>query len=540
MFITLHTVALMLYAILLTFSRIWVLMLASVLLAVFLGILSARIRIAGAIIIPITDILESVPVVSFFPIILIFLIDRAGGGIGIQLAVDFLIITALIWNLILGVYQSVSQIPEQMIDVTRVYRFSGWKRLSTLYVPASYNSIIANIMPSFASALFYITFSEVITVGNENYSVFGVGSLSLQYANSGQYSLILVLILFLVGAIALSYYFIINPLLKRSSIYKFEATPEESEQKKETRLSSLASTVNTRIRQVVGSGVTALESINRPSSDKGERVRRVRRFSDRSLNIITGAILLFFVGLAIYLVAAAGFADAFKTYLLNGSSLLTLTFATLYDLARIGTVFAVSFATMVPLAIYFGIKGKTGRFFTGAFQILYSIPVPVILPLIIIFFTPRLTPYLGERIAFNFDVFLVTYLSAAAYIFFNVYGAALSLPSELKVITHTYNISGFRKVRYLLFPGIFPGLVTGSMAAFGSYWGGLQVSEYIVIQDKTYAVHRGLMMLIESEIAKGNLLYVDAIDIFLVFVVTLISFLVWMRLYKYSQNRFRL
>ena len=540
MFITLHTVALMLYAILLTFSRIWVLMLASVLLAVFLGILSARIRIAGAIIIPITDILESVPVVSFFPIILIFLIDRVGGGIGIQLAVDFLIITALIWNLILGVYQSVSQIPEQMIDVTRVYRFSGWKRLSTLYVPASYNSIIANIMPSFASALFYITFSEVITVGNENYSVFGVGSLSLQYANSGQYSLILVLILFLVGAIALSYYFIINPLLKRSSIYKFEATPEESEQKKETRLSSLASTVNTRIRQVVGSGVTALESINRPSSDKGERVRRVRRFSDRSLNIITGAILLFFVGLAIYLVAAAGFADAFKTYLLNGSSLLTLTFATLYDLARIGTVFAVSFATMVPLAIYFGIKGKTGRFFTGAFQILYSIPVPVILPLIIIFFTPRLTPYLGERIAFNFDVFLVTYLSAAAYIFFNVYGAALSLPSELKVITHTYNISGFRKVRYLLFPGIFPGLVTGSMAAFGSYWGGLQVSEYIVIQNKTYAVHRGLMMLIESEIAKGNLLYVDAIDIFLVFVVTLISFLVWMRLYKYSQNRFRL
>ena len=254
MFITLHTIALMFYAIFLTFARIWILMVASVLMAIFLGILSARVKSAGAIIIPITDVLESVPVVSFFPIILIFLIGRLGGGIGIELAVDFLIITALIWNLILGVYQAVSQIPEEMFNIVRVYRFSGFRKLTKLYIPASYNQIIANIMPSFASALFYITFSEVITVGNENYNVFGIGSLSLQYANAGEYGLIWILILFIVIAIALSYYFIINPLLKRSSTYKFETTPEEGETTRETRLSALASSVNTRIRQVIGSG----------------------------------------------------------------------------------------------------------------------------------------------------------------------------------------------------------------------------------------------------------------------------------------------
>jgi len=424
MFITLHTIALMLYAIFLTFARIWILMVASVLMAIFLGILSARVKSAGAIIIPITDVLESVPVVSFFPIILIFLIDRVGGGLGIELAVDFLIITALIWNLILGVYQAVSQIPEQMFNIVKVYRFSGFKKLTKLYIPASYNQIIANIMPSFASALFYITFSEVITVGNENYNVFGIGSLSLQYANAGEYSLIWVLILFIVVAIALSYYFIINPLLKRSSTYKFETSPEEGEMTRETRLSALASSVNTRIRQVISSGVTALESINRPSEGGEPNRVKIRRFSERSLNIITGAILLFFVGLAIYLVAEAGFADAFSKYLLNGSSLLTLTFATLFDLARIATVFAISFATMVPIAIYFGLKGKTGRFFTGGFQVLYSIPVPVLLPIIIAFFTPRLTPVLGERIAFDFNVFFVTYRLLPT--FFSMY---MGLPS---------------------------------------------------------------------------------------------------------------
>ncbi|MCL4340701.1 MAG: ABC transporter permease subunit [Candidatus Thermoplasmatota archaeon] len=540
MFLDIHEVGLMLYAIFLTFARIWILMIASVFLAIFLGILSARIKAAGAIIIPITDVLESVPVVSFFPIILIFLIDRVGGGPGINLAVDFLIITALIWNLILGVYQSVSQIPQEMLNMVKVYRFSGWKKITHLYVPSSYNSIIANIMPSFASALFYITFSEVISVGNSNYSVFGVGSLSLEYANAGQYSLIGFLIIFLIIAISLSYYLIINPLLKRSSVYRFESVPEEGEKARTTRMSTLTSAINTRIRQVVDSGMTALESINRAANIESNVKTRTRRISERSLNIITGFILLFFVGLAIYLVAEAGFARAFTEYLLNFGSIVTLTFATLFDLARIATVFAISFATMVPMAIYFGLKGRSGRFFTGALQVLYSVPVPVLLPIIIEFFTPRLTPILGESIAFNFDVFLVTYLSAAAYVFFNVYGSALSIPSELKVVAKAYKLTGFKKVRYLLLPGIFPGLITGSMAAFGSYWGGLQVSEYIVIQDKTYSVHRGLMMLIERSIAQGNLLYADAIDIYLVFVVTLLSFLLWMRLYKYSQNRYRL
>lgn len=540
MFLDIREIGLMLYAIFLTFTRIWLLMIASVLLAIFLGILSARIKSAGAIIIPITDVLESVPVVSFFPIILIFLIDRVGGGTGVNLAVDFLIITALIWNLILGVYQSVSQIPDEMLNMVKVYRFSGWKKMTRLYIPSSYNSIIANIMPSFASALFYITFSEVITVGNSNYSVFGVGSLSLEYANTGDYSLIGVLILLLIVAISLSYYLIINPLLKRSSVYRFEALPEESEKAKTTRISSLTSTVNARIRQVVDSGVTALESINRAGTGESPIKVRTRRISDRTLNLITGVILLFFVGLAIYLVAEAGFAKAFTEYILNFNSLVTLTFATLFDLARIATVFAISFATMVPIAIYFGLKGRSGRFFTGAIQILYSIPVPVLLPIIIEFFTPRLTPILGESIAFNFDVFLVTYLSAAAYLFFNVYGSALSIPSELKIVARTYKLKGLRRARYLLLPGIFPGLITGSMAAFGSYWGGLQVSEFIVLQGKTYAVHRGLMMLIERSIAQGNLVYADAIDIFLVIVVTILSFLLWLRLYKYSQNRYRL
>jgi NitT/TauT family transport system permease protein len=132
----------------------------------------------------------------------------------------------------------------------------------------------------------------------------------------------------------------------------------------------------------------------------------------------------------------------------------------------------------------------------------------------------------------------VTFLSAAAYIFFNVYGTATAIPRDLKLVTKTFNIKGFRKFRYLSFPAIIPGLITGSVAAFGSYWGGLMIGEYTQIGGKTYSVGNGLMMLITKGIAEGNLLFVDAIDLFMVFLIVIITYLLWMRLYKYSEKRF--
>ncbi|MDS0256991.1 ABC transporter permease subunit [Thermoplasmatales archaeon AK] len=147
---------------------------------------------------------------------------------------------------------------------------------------------------------------------------------------------------------------------------------------------------------------------------------------------------------------------------------------------------------------------------------------------------------MGFGLAFNFDVLLVTFLSAAAYLYFNVYGAALSIPYELKAVASTFRIKGFRRFKYLSFPAVVPGLITGSMAAFGSYWGGLQVSEYVSIGNRVYSVNDGLMMLIVKYLNQGDLLRVDAIDIFMVIVIVALSFLLWMRLYKYSQKRFSL
>lgn len=530
----------MVYAIADTFVRIWLLMLLSIVIALFLGILAARIKAAGAIIIPITNILQAVPVISFFPIILVFFIKRVGGQLGVDLASDFLIITALLWNIILGVYEATIHIPEEYFQVSSVYDVSLFSRIKNLYLPASFPHIVSNIMPSFSSGLFYITLSEVITIGTSNFQVFGVGSLAVKFAANDQFSLIITLIGFLVVAIALNFYFVINPLLKRSGKYTFDLNVPEEVEVRKREPNVFLSAIGGRISQVLSSGVNAVYSMNtiftgREGTEK--KARRIR-ISERALNIIVGAILITISGVAVYFVALAGFGAAFLIYLTDLNVIWSLTLAAAIDLLRIAIVFGFSFLTMVPLAMYLGNRGSSGRIGTGFFQIIYSIPAPILFPLIVVYLTPWLSGLIGPGLAYNFNVLLVTFLSAAAYIFFNVYGSATAIPRDLKLVIRTFNLKGFRRIRYLSFPGIIPGLITGSMAAFGSYWGGLMVGEYTKIGGKTYSVGNGLMMLISKGIATGDLLFVDAIDLFMVFMIVIITYLLWMRLYKYSQKRY--
>ena len=365
-----------------------------------------------------------------------------------------------------------------------------------------------------------------------------ISSLALEFL---EYLIIYVdlgLLLFLMVAIALNYYFIINPLLLRAHKFAFDtSSTEEGRKKRET--SVFVSAIGSRITHVLSSRVGALYlTLNSSDGSSAKKPRRRIRISEKQLNLLAGVILLSLTGVAVLVAADAGFTAAFLEYLTNTGTLFQLAVATGFDLLRILIVFLFSFIAMVPIAMYFGRRGRSGRFGTGIFQIIYSIPAPILFPLIVEFLTPNLAAFIGSGMAYEFDVLLVTFLSAAAYIFFNVYGAAVSIPRELEVVTQTYGIKGWRATKYLTFPGIIPGLITGSMAAFGSYWGGLMVGEYTRVGGKTYSVDNGLMLLIEKGIATGNLIFVDAIDLFMVFIIVLITYFVWMRLYRYSQKRF--
>ena len=523
-----------------TFLRLWILMLASVLIAIVFGILVARVRIAELILIPIVDVLEAIPVISFFPIVLVFFLVDIGGPVGTDLAVDVLIITALVWNIIIGVYQAVSHIPQELLESTFAFKMTFWKRIRYLYIPASYQKIVANIMPSFASGLFYITLSEVIQLGPHNFHVFGIGEVAIILADQNNIFGTIVLILVLVIAIVLNFLYIINPLIKSAERYTFETEGGGQGQKQAKKKSALVNSLSQRTNQVAGSVAHLFTSVSKVASILPSSARTERRLrpSTRALNILIGSSLILVLIIGIYLIAQSGFSAAFELYFIKPSFLLAAGIGTIYDLTRIGIVYGVSVLTMVPLAIIAGRKGREGDMVNGAMQVVYSVPAPIFYPLILVYLTPFLMKAFSFEFSLNVDVLIITYLSAASYIFFNVFGAARNIPADFEMVATTLKLKRGAKLKYLILPSIIPALITGSMAALGSYWAGLMVAEYAVLPTKTYTISFGLMKMIDQAIAQGNLLYADAIDIFMIIVIIVMSYVIWIRLFDYSRKRF--
>jgi len=539
--VSLSLIILILEAISVTFVRLWYLMFISIILAIIFGVLAAKVRIAEMIIIPITDVLEAVPVISFFPIVLVLFLVDIGGSLGIELAVDFLIITALLWNIILGVYQAVTHIPTELVDATKVFKLGFWQRLRYLYVPASFPKIVANMMPSFASGLFYITLSEVIYLGPKNFHVFGIGEVALQLASQDNIPGEIIMLIILIIGIFLNFYLIINPLIRYSEKFTIEQEKSQEETERTKGRNYLINSVAQRTNQIVMAGVQVFASINKISNYiPNRRIRDKFRLSERAVNVVVGLILILMLVISIYVIGQSGFSEAFVIYVINRTFLVDATLGTLYDLFRILIVYLVSLLTMVPLAIIAATHGRKGDTLNGLMQVIYAIPAPVFFPLIVVYLTPYFMKFMNFDFAFNFDVFIITYLAAASYIFFNVYGAVRSIPSELVMVAKTFKFKWIGRLRYLIFPSIIPALITGSMSAVGSYWAGLMVGEYITVSGKTYSVSFGLMKMIDMAIASGNLLYADAVDIYMVIIIVIISYLLWIRLYDYSKKRYAL
>ncbi|MEM3857459.1 MAG: ABC transporter permease subunit, partial [Thermoprotei archaeon] len=146
-------------------------------------------------------VLESVPVIGFFPLVLVFFLYRIGGSLGTELAADFLVFDAVVWNIWVGTYQAFKTIPKEWVEVGENYGYSTFKKIWKVYVPFSVPRIAANLFPSFADGLFYLTVSEVVTIGLHTYETFGAGSLITNYLSEGQLSSVYYTLLFLAVAV---------------------------------------------------------------------------------------------------------------------------------------------------------------------------------------------------------------------------------------------------------------------------------------------------------------------------------------------------
>src|SRR5579872_4758859 len=166
-------------------SRVLALILVSIVSGWLLSYFAVKNRKFENIYVSFVNIFESIPVIGFLPIVLIVFISGLGGTLGVEIAADFLVFDAIVWNIWIGQYQAFKTIPQHLIEVSENYNFGWWGKMKSLYIPFSYPRVSSDIFPSFADALFYIMVSEVFSVGITAYKVFGIGTLIVQATSAG-------------------------------------------------------------------------------------------------------------------------------------------------------------------------------------------------------------------------------------------------------------------------------------------------------------------------------------------------------------------
>ena len=191
--------------------------------AILIGITAARKPLASKIIIPIIDILQSVPILGFFPAAIAFFITLFNGSsIGIELAAIFLIFTSMAWNMIFSVYESVLSIPSELLETTYAYRANPFLQLRRLYLPASIPKLIYNSIMSWAGGWYFLTAAEIISLGSKTFTLPGLGSLLGNSVSSGQYVQAIVALATLILIIMLTDFFFWRPLESYAKRFKYD------------------------------------------------------------------------------------------------------------------------------------------------------------------------------------------------------------------------------------------------------------------------------------------------------------------------------
>ncbi|MEM3974186.1 MAG: ABC transporter permease subunit [Ignisphaera sp.] len=427
-------VVLLVLASLASFGRMLAAYILSLLVAISLGILMARRRTAEAILMPILDVLQSIPILGFFPIAIVIFVSFLPKSIGLELAAIFLITTSLLWNMIFGVYTSVKSLDPNMFHMASVYRLKTFSRIAYIYVPAARAAIAANSIISWAGGWFFLTSAEVISAGSEEYKLLGIGSLIMDLYSKGDMLEFYIATAVLFAIIIASYLLIFNPAT--NLVIQHHLLPAWHR---------------------------AFYYIYRFVSIVWEHIMHLGiKFESKGMakhNMVIAVPLLTLPLLYINVVAN-----------LQKSPLFILEFMTnfLISLARVSLVVVVSFMITIVMAYLSLVKGL-GPIIAIVGEILASIPA--------ILWWPILSPLAVKA---SWLVSFIVFLQGSLwYEFFNVmlFGVP-KIKMEVLELAKVYSIRGFNYFRYILIPSLLPSIASGALSAWGGAWNASIVAEY--------------------------------------------------------------
>ncbi|HET7452913.1 MAG TPA: ABC transporter permease subunit, partial [Thermoanaerobaculia bacterium] len=477
--------------------------------------------------IPILDVLQSVPVLAFFPAAVYFFIAIARGGrIGVEAAAVFLIFTGQAWNMAFGVYEAVTTLPSDSTEATRAFGLSPWRRFRRLELPAAVPKLVYNSILSWAAGWYFLVACEIISIGKRSYSLPGLGSFIQRSMEGADIAGMFAGIGALVAIVVLLDVLVWRPLTLWAEKYRFEFTAAAVG---ESRVWDLYRTSG--FSRALG---RFWDRFWAAAGKPIERIERIPRDSPRGRLAHAAALLL-----RIAFLTAAGAAGVALLALIGAylrppipAEAAKIPAALFFSFLRLLVAYAVSLAWTVPLALWVGENDRVARIATPVAEVAASIPATAFFPLIV---------FLVVRALGSVDLAAVLLVLTGMqwYILFNALAGARQVPGEMKEMTRSFGLPFRRRARVAILPAMAPSLVTGSVTGWGGGWNALILSEYVTYGHRVYEAPGIGQLLVRATVSGDTRLLVWSI-VSMVVVIGLLNRFVWRRLYALASVKFRI
>ncbi len=508
----------------------WLRMLAAYLISLVFtfvyAYLAAYNKRAEKILIPLLDILQSIPVLSFLPVALLaFIALFPHSRIGVNLASILLIFTGQVWNMVFGLYNGLITIPLDLKESARAFHLSAWQRFRMLELPYSMVGLVWNSMMSWAGGWFFLMAAEMFSLGNHNYQLQGLGSYLQTAANQGNWVKevwgLIVLILLIVAMDQLVW----RPLLAWADKFKMESIDSSFRPRSAIlmilRRSVLIDWLTQHVISPLTEGTDRLFGRTLPTVAEMPPIVSV-------VGIIRALLLT--VSLFLGFIAWQGAVHLISHW--TGMQILTVLLAVGTTFTRVVAALLISVLWTVPLGVFIGSHPKWAQTLTPLTQIAASIPATALFPGLV-----ALLIALGGGLGIASILLMV--LGTQWYILFNVIAGASAIPADLREAATMFGLKRWQKWKTLILPAIYPYLITGLITASGGAWNASIVAEYVSYHSHTYMIF-GVGSLIAQSSQKGQFSLLLLATASLAVIVVAINRFVWRSLYNRSSARYSL
>ncbi|NYF80899.1 ABC transporter permease [Granulicella arctica] len=511
--------------------RIGLAYLLSLLFAVSYGYMAAYNTRIEQFMIAVLDILQSIPVLSFLPSVMLAMVGLfPTRHIGVELGAIVLIFTGAVWNMAFSFYSSLKSIPRELIEATTVYRFSRWQRLVQLELPYAAIGLVWNSIMSVAGAWFFLMACEMFHFRSQDFRLPGLGSYLQTAADQGNGRAIAYGLFSMIAIIVATDQLVWRPLIAWSDKFKFEQV--ESSQRVVSPVLHLLTQSN--VFSALKRHTT--EPLNERiyvhlAKRREERIRVLAERPPTSSN--SGKI----VGWAVLAIAAVViYFMAMHTVILlrpvTGSQYLQLLKGAAATFGRVNLSLLLAAAWTIPAGVAIGFHPRLAKLAQPLAQIAASVPATALFPVILLMLV-RLGGGLG------IGSIALMLLGTQWYILFNVIAGALAIPTDLKEVATLFRFSTLQRWQTVILPGIFPFLVTGMVTASGGAWNASIIAEYFRLNNQTLqTVGLGAQISAATESGQFPILLLGTVLISLMVVTT--NRLLWRPLYRLAETRYKL